>query len=146
LKIQIIKILQEAIMPDTTETTELNDNLDSTIHLLQQDLASVDLAVALVFIERWEKQLHETDIFNDLSELKQALLNGSTAKMTKILSRLGEETLAMAASMDDASGAAQVPVGDTVEESESETVVAKIEQIGTLLSQAGADGGEPLSN
>lgn len=104
-------------MPDTTQTT----NFDSTIHLLQQDLASVDLAVAILVIERWEKQLQGTDLFEDLSELKQAILNGNTTDIAKLLSELSEDTSAMT---------------DSVKE-ESAEVAAKVEQIGTLLSQAG---------
>lgn len=104
-------------MPDTTQST----NLDSTIHLLQQDLSSVDTALAISIIERWETQLQETDIFKDLSELKQAILNGDLRNLENLLRDLGEDTSAAAAH---------------IREDGSAEVAAKAEQVGKLLSQA----------
>ncbi len=104
-------------MPDTTQTTDF----DSTIHLLQQDPASVDLAVVINIIERWEHQLQGTNIFEDLMELKQAILNGNSTELENLLRDLGEKTVAAA--------------GSAREDGEDE-VAAKIEEIGKLLSQA----------
>lgn len=104
-------------MADTTQTTDF----DSTIDLLQQDLSSVDLALAVTIIERWEHQLQGTDIFEDLMELKQAILNGSFTEAKKLLSDLGEATIAAAG---------------RIREDGADEVAAKIEQIGQLLSQA----------
>ncbi|MBD2463680.1 hypothetical protein H6G89_22015 [Oscillatoria sp. FACHB-1407] len=104
-------------MPDTTQTTDF----DSTINLLQQDLSSVDLALAINIIERWEHQLQGTDIFEDLMELKQAILNGNLTELENLLRDLGEDTTATA---------------DSAREDGANEVAVKIEQIGKLLSQA----------
>lgn len=105
-------------MPDITATTDF----DETIHLLQQDPASASPAVAVALIERWEQQLQDSDIFSDLTELKQAILAGNTTDIANLLSNLGQKTSAAAAGARE-----QVPAD----------VVAKIQQIGDLLSQAG---------
>ena len=104
-------------MPDSTQNT----NFDSTINLLQQDLSSVDLALAINLIEQWENQLQGTDIFDDLMELKQAILNGNATELENLLRDLGEDTAAMAGS---------------VREDGADEIATKIEQIGKLLSQA----------
>lgn len=104
-------------MSDITQATDF----DSTINFLQQDLSSVDLALAINIIERWENQLQGTDIFKDLMELKQAILNGNSTDLKNLLRALGEDTAAVAGSVRE----------DGVAE-----VAAKIEQISTLLSQA----------
>jgi hypothetical protein len=82
-------------MADTTQTTDL----DLTIHLLQQDLSTVDTALAIMTIERWEEHLQGTDIFKDLSELKQALLNGRNDDVQSLLRALSEKTNLMADSL-----------------------------------------------
>lgn len=105
-------------MPDITEMTDL----DTTIHLLQQDPASASPAVAVALIERWEQQLQGSDIFENLTELKQAILASNTTEISKILSELGHKTSAAAA--------------DAHEQASADTI-AKIQQIGELLSQAG---------
>lgn len=104
-------------MPDTTQATDF----DSTISLLQQDLSSVDLALAISMIERWENQLQGTDIFGELMELKQSILNGNVTNLENLLRDLGEDTLAKAS---------------CVREDGFPEVAAKIEQIGKLLAQA----------
>jgi len=104
-------------MPDTTQTNDL----DSTINLLQQELASVDIALALNIIERWEYQLQGSDIFGDLMELKQAILNGNLIELENLLRDLGDNTSAIAGKVS------QDGTGE---------VAAKIEQIGHLLAQA----------
>lgn len=104
-------------MADTTQTTDF----DSTIHLLQQDLASVDVAVAVNLIERWEHQLQDSDLFDALMELKQAILDGNVAELEELLRDLGEDTTAAAASARQ-DGATEI--------------AAKVEQIGQLLSRA----------
>lgn len=104
-------------MPDITQTTDF----DSTINLLQQDLSSVDIALAINIIERWENQLQGTDIFEDLSELKQAILNGNLTELENLLRDLGEDISATAVRVRE-DGAAEV--------------AAKVEQIGKLLLQA----------
>jgi hypothetical protein len=103
-------------MSDTLQTTDF----DSTIDFLQQDLASVDLALAINIIERWEHQLQGTDLFRDLMELKQAILNGNLTELETCLRNVGEATTATAGSVR----------GDGADE-----IAAKIEQIGKLLSQ-----------
>jgi hypothetical protein len=101
-------------MSDTTQTTDF----DSTIRLLQQDLASLDLVVAIALIERWERQLQGTALFGNLSELKQAILDGNTTDAAKLLNHLSEGTSAMAASVAD------------------ESAAAKITELGRVLAQA----------
>lgn len=103
-------------MPDNPQTADL----DSTIRLLQQDPKSVDLAVAIVLIERWESQLQGTDIFSSLSELKQGILGGSVTNTQKMLSELSQEVLAMTASVRE----------------DSAEMAAKLEEISKLLTQA----------
>lgn len=51
----------------------LNDELDRTIALLQQDLSNVTLEDALAILENWQQQLQGLEIANDLGELKNAL-------------------------------------------------------------------------
>jgi hypothetical protein len=104
-------------MPDTTQTADF----DTTIHFLQQDLASADLALAINYIEQWENQLQETDIFQNLMELKQSILDGNLTELEKILRRLGESTTATA---------------NDIRKDNSETIAAKVEQIGQLLIEA----------
>ena len=104
-------------MSDTTQTTDF----DSTINFLQQDLASVDISLAINFIERWENQLQGTDIFEDLMELKQAILNGNRTDIENLLRDLGEDTAATASD---------------VRQNGSVEIATKIEQISQLLSQA----------
>ncbi|MBW4518569.1 MAG: hypothetical protein KME16_02395 [Scytolyngbya sp. HA4215-MV1] len=109
--------MSDTSQSDTTQATDL----ESTIHLLQQNLASADPVVAIVLIERWEKQLQETEIFGDLGELKQAVLSGNISDISKLLKALGQETSAAAAEIED----------------ESAEMAAKIEEMGKLLAQAG---------
>ena len=104
-------------MPETTRAADF----DRTIELLQQDLASVDLALALHYMTQWENQLEGTEIFRDLMELKQSLLDGNLTELETLLHHLSEETIAMA--------------HVAYEDGEAE-IAAKIEQIGQLLSQA----------
>lgn len=103
--------------------SELNPTtMDSTINILQQDLNTVDTAVALALIEQWENQLQETEIFTQLSELKQAILNGNTSPIPELLNGLAQST-----STDNAFIREQVP--DEME--------AQVSQISELLSRAG---------
>jgi hypothetical protein len=104
-------------MADTTETADF----DSTINILRQDLNRVDLALVIAMIDRWEDQLQGTNLFAALSELKQSLLSGNEIEIAKLLNSLGQETMTVAKSGED------LPTA----------VAAKIEEIGTLLLQAG---------
>lgn len=83
-------------MTDTTQTTDFQ----STIHLLEQDLSSVDPALAILMIERWEERLQGTEIFGDLVELKQAILNGNMTNLEKFLGNLSQKTLKIANSLE----------------------------------------------
>ncbi|GAB4365905.1 MAG: hypothetical protein Kow00121_02790 [Elainellaceae cyanobacterium] len=104
-------------MSDTTQAA----NFDSTINLLKQDLSSVDVALAVSLIEEWENQLQGTEIFEDLMELKQAILDGNLTELETLLRDLGEDTSAIASSL---------------REEGSAEVAAKVEQVSKLLSQA----------
>ncbi|MBD1823804.1 alpha/beta hydrolase [Cyanobacteria bacterium FACHB-DQ100] len=102
----------EQQMTHHIETTDL----DSTLHLLQQDLSAADPAVAIALIERWEMQLQDTPIFGKLSELKQAILESRTTTIAALLEELGQATCATAAQDQEA---------------------AKVDQLGQMLTQAG---------
>ena len=108
-------MLRDIAMPDTPQTSDL----DSTIHLLQQDPKSIDLAVAIVLIERWESQLQGMDIFGSLSELKQGILSGKVTNSQKMLNELSQEVLAISASVRE----------------DSAEMAAKLEEISELLPQ-----------
>lgn len=105
-------------MADITQTPDF----DTTLTLLQQDYESVSPAAAIAEIELWQHQLQGTDIFDDLSELKRAILNNETSTIAKILADLGKKTSMAAANADS-----DVP---------AETI-AKIQHLGSILSQAG---------
>ncbi len=104
-------------MPEATQAADF----DATINFLKQDLASVDLAVAINYIEQWENQLQGTDIFQNLMELKQAILDGNLTELENTLRDLGEDTTAVA---------------HDVHAEGSTAIAEKVEQIGRLLSQA----------
>jgi hypothetical protein len=72
-------------MSDSAQISDLN----STIHLFQGDLTLADSALAIALIERWEHQLQETELFGELSALKQAILDSRTSAISELLSRLG---------------------------------------------------------
>ncbi|WP_088893879.1 hypothetical protein [Leptolyngbya ohadii] len=108
-------------MPETTQTSDLIPVLDTTIHFLQQDLASADLALAVNYIEQWENLLQETGMFHELMELKQVILDGNLTALQKMLHKVGEDTAANA---------------NGIRENGSEAIAAKVAQIGQLLVQA----------
>lgn len=101
-------------MAEQTSTIDI----DTTIALLQQDLASVPIEEAILVIERWQHPLQGTDLFADLGELKQAILDVRTIAIAEILVDLGE-AVTMAA-MDI-----------------SPDVAPQLEQLGATLAQAG---------
>lgn len=104
-------------MPETAQMADF----DATIHFLQQDLASVDIPLALNYIAQWEHKLQGTEIFQDLMNLKQAILDGHLAELEETLRKVSEDTIATANKMRG-SGFSEA--------------AAKIEQIGQLLAQA----------
>lgn len=97
-------------MADTTETTDF----ESTINFLKGDLASASIPLAVNIIERWEHRLQDTQMFEDLRELKQALLEGNTTELKQYLNKLSDETEMAAAELraqsatDDASQIGQI--------------------------------------
>lgn len=101
-------------MAEQTSTVDI----DMTIALLQQDLASVPIEEAILVIERWQHQLQGTDLFADLGELKQAILDMRTTATAEILVDLGE--------------AVTTAARDT-----SPDVSPQLEQLGATLAQAG---------
>lgn len=104
-------------MPETTQAADF----DATLHFLQQDLASADMALAINYIEQWENHLQGTPLFQDLMELKQAILNGNLTELESRLQKVGQDTAATASQIRD-EGAAEI--------------ATKVEQIGQLLLQA----------
>lgn len=96
--------------------------VDSTLNLLQQDLASADSAVAMAIIEQWENHLQDTDLFEPLSQLKQAILNGNTAHVPELLNTLAEHSSTSNPAVRD-----RIP----------DEMQAQVAQISNLLSQAG---------
>jgi hypothetical protein len=105
-------------MSDTDQTGDLN----STINVLQQDLPSTSASVAIALIERWEEHLQGTELFDDLSQLKQAILNNDTSHIAELLNKLSKEVSKTVTRDND-----DLP----------KQVVAKAEQISRLLAQAG---------
>jgi hypothetical protein len=95
--------------------------VDSTLNVLQQDLESADSAVAMAIIEQWENHLQETELFEPLSQLKQAILNGNTAHVPELLHRLAE-----------LSSTSNPVVRDRI----PDEMEAQVAQISELLSQA----------
>jgi hypothetical protein len=98
-------------------------DLESTLNLLQQiqqDAASASPAIAVMLIERWEEQLQGTDLFDSLSALRQAILNGHDTEIALHLKQLSEKTAAYGAQMHEQGSAEAV----------------QIEQVSQLLSQA----------
>lgn len=98
----------------------LNDELNRTIALLQQDLSVVSLEDALAILESWISQLQGLEIANDLGELKDALRKQkSPDAIANLLIELG---------------------GDTTSElliETSEETATKVRQLADLLTQAG---------
>lgn len=100
-------------MVDRTSTVDI----DTTIALLQQDFASIPIEEIIFVIERWQHQLQGTDLFEDLGELKQAILDVRTTAIAEILVNLGE----------DVTAAKDIPPD----------VAPKLEQLGAILAQVG---------
>lgn len=101
-------------MVDRTSTVDI----DTTIALLQQDFAVIPVEEAIFVIERWQHQLQGTDLFEDLGELKQAILDVRTTAIAEILVDLGEEVTAAAKHI-------------------SPEVAPQLEQLGAILAQVG---------
>jgi hypothetical protein len=94
-------------------------NLETTIAALQQDLSKIQKNDALAIIDAWQQKLEGNDIAEDLGELKQAIQSRDTAAISRILIDLGEDTRG---------AAADLPAD----------VAAKVQQLGSLLQQAGS--------
>ena len=92
-------------------------DFDQTIASLQQDPTTIPLSDAIAIIDSWQQQLQGHDIAEDLGELKQALQQGDSSQISKILADLGEDTSEVAADLPA-------------------DISAKVQQIGMLLSQA----------
>ena len=102
-------------------TTPNMIDFDTTIAALQQDLTTIPTADAIALIESWQQQLQGNDIAEDLGELKQALISGTSGKgesIGAIMTDLGEDTAELAA---NASG----------------DVAAKARQLAELLQRTG---------
>ena len=101
-------------------------DLDATISALQGGLTSIPPEAAVSNIESWQGQLQEAapEIANLLGELKTALMTGSVTpeSLSELLTDLGVETA-------------------TVGESAGGEAGAKVEELGAMLSQAGASLG-----
>ncbi|HCF29467.1 MAG TPA: hypothetical protein DEV81_20200 [Cyanobacteria bacterium UBA11049] len=101
-------------MADMMQTLDLN----TTISVLQQDISSISMDEAMALIDNWHQQLQGTDIAQKLNELKQILIGGNTASISKMLVELGENIISAGAanSTDDA---------------------ANVQKLGNMLVQAG---------
>ncbi|MCU0552696.1 MAG: hypothetical protein MUC48_25485 [Leptolyngbya sp. Prado105] len=104
-------------MPKSSQTADF----DATIEFLQQDLASADMAMAVYHIEQWEHLLQGTDLFRDLMEFKQTMLDGHVTELEQMLQDLGTDT---------------IDTARRLRETGSEEMAAKIERIGQLLTEA----------
>ena len=108
---------------DSTPTTDPKVDLDSTLNLLQQaqqDFKSASPAVAVALIERWEEHLQGTEIFDSLSELRQALLEGHNTEIARMLKELSDQIAAYVE---------QMPEQDLAD------LAPQVEQASKLLSQ-----------
>lgn len=118
--------LSEEAAADTSAAVAL----DSTITFAESDLASVAPGAALPLIETWQEAFQEADnpalsaIASDFEVLKEELqadpIDGAAVR--EILVRLGEKTTTAAESADS-------------------SLAPRLEQLGSLLSEAGARGG-----
>jgi hypothetical protein len=95
-------------------------DIDTTIAALQKGLTAIPTDQAIAVIDSWQQQLQGNDIAEDLGELKAALTSGTTSKgmsLAEILADIGQDTSEAAESADP-------------------STVAKVKQLGALLSQA----------
>ncbi|MDF5707900.1 MAG: hypothetical protein PUP90_09545 [Nostoc sp. S4] len=94
-------------------------DLDTTIAALQQDPTKISSNKAFAIIEAWQQKLEGDDIAEDLGELKEAIQSRDTAAISRILTDLGEDTTGVATDLPT-------------------DVAAKVQQLGSLLKQAGS--------
>lgn len=104
-------------MPEAVQVADF----DATINFLKQDLASVDIPLALNYIAQWEHELQGTELFQDLMDLKQAILNGNLTDLENTLHKVSENTIVVA---------------NDIRRQGSTEAATRIEQIGQLLAQA----------
>ncbi|MCU0549871.1 MAG: hypothetical protein MUC48_11040 [Leptolyngbya sp. Prado105] len=101
-------------MTNPTQTADL----DATIALLKNNLASIDPEAAIANIEAWQQQLMGTEIAETLGELKLAIDGGiRSGEIPSILSDLGNQTASAAGSQEGSSA-------------------SKLQELGQLLSNA----------
>ncbi|MER3432645.1 MAG: hypothetical protein C4288_04250 [Leptolyngbya sp. ERB_1_1] len=97
-------------------------NIDTTIAALEQGITAIPIEQAMTVLEAWQQQLQGLAIADDLGELKDALRKGKSADaIANLLTSLG---------------------GDTSSELTIDTsgeTAAKIRQLSSLLTQAGAE-------
>lgn len=100
-------------MTNQTQTADL----DTTIALLKNGLASIDPEAAIANIEAWQQQLQGTEIAETLGELKLAIDNGvRSGEIPGILAHLGNQAASAAASQEGSSA-------------------SKLQELGQLLSK-----------
>ena len=103
--------------------TDLNQaNIDTTIAALEAGITTIPIEQAMAVLDAWQHQLRGLAIADDLGELKDALRKEKSADaIANLLTSLG---------------------GDTSSELTIETsdeVSAKLRQLSSLLTQAGAE-------
>jgi hypothetical protein len=99
-------------MANQTQTADL----DATIALLKNGLATIDPEAAIANIEAWQQQLTGTEIAETLGELKLAIDGGlRSGEIPTILSDLGQQAASAAGSQEGSSA-------------------SKLQELGQLLS------------
>lgn len=97
-------------------------NIDATIAALEGGITTIPVEQAMSVLEAWQQDLQGLAIADDLGELKDALRKEKSADaIANLLTRLGGDT------------SSELTI-DT-----SEEVAAKIRQLASLLTQAGAE-------
>lgn len=95
---------------------------DATIKALKDGVQNLTASAAVKNIESWEKQLGDNDtagikpILKDLGHLKELLQQKQldSAAITKLVKKLGKETVAIAGHVDGKDGAKVKQVGEAL--------------------------------
>jgi hypothetical protein len=99
-----------------------NNDLDHTLNALQGDLKSIPTHEALAIIDSWSLLFKDTALGEDLQRVREAIEHGdgTSIALSNILLDLGANTFE-----------------SSNEAVDDETTAAKIQDIGTLLIEAG---------
>lgn len=99
-----------------------NIDLDTTLAALGRGLKSIPTDEALAIIDAWHQQFQNTDLGEDLRQVKEAIENGE---------RTGVSISGTLINLSTSTATTSSEVGD------DETTATKIQDLATLLSEAG---------